>query len=123
MAGDYTIWHNPKCSTSRFVLEALRAGGVDPVVRDYQRDPPSVDELRAALAQLGLTPRALIRRKGTPYDELGLSDPALSDDALIAAMAQHPALIERPVVFSPKGAALMRPKETVFDLLPTATGA
>ncbi|WP_299911636.1 arsenate reductase (glutaredoxin) [uncultured Paracoccus sp.] len=118
MAGEYTIWHNPRCSTSRFVLDALRAGGVEPVVRDYQKDPPSVDELRAALKVLGIGARELIRRKGTPHDELGLGDPSLSDDALIAAMAEHPILIERPVVFSPKGSAVMRPKEGVYDLLP-----
>lgn len=122
MSGDYTIWHNPKCSTSRFVLDALRAGGVQPVVRDYQKDPPSAQELRAALAAMGIGPRELIRRKGTVYAELGLDDPGLSDAALIAAMAEHPVLIERPVVFWPKGAAVMRPKEGVFDLLPGGAG-
>lgn len=114
----YTIWHNPKCSTSRFVLTALRDAGIDPVVRDYQKDPPSVAELRDALARLGIAPRDLLRRKNTPYDALGLGDPSLSDDALIAAMAQHSAVIERPVVFTPDAARLCRPKEVVFDLLP-----
>ncbi|WEF24131.1 arsenate reductase (glutaredoxin) [Paracoccus sp. S3-43] len=114
---DYTIWHNPKCSTSRFVLQALRDAGADVTVRDYQAQPPSVDELRNALDRLGVTPRELLRRKNTPYDDLGLADPSLSDDALIAAMADHPALIERPVVFGPQSARLCRPKETVFDLL------
>ncbi|WP_295046753.1 arsenate reductase (glutaredoxin) [uncultured Paracoccus sp.] len=113
----YTIWHNPKCSTSRFVLQALRDAGADVTVRDYQAQPPSVAELRAALDRLGIAPRGLLRRRNTPYDDLGLGDPALSDDALIAAMAGHPAVIERPVVFGPDRAILARPKETVFDLL------
>ena len=114
---DYTIWHNPKCSTSRFVLQALQDAGVGVTVRDYQAQPPTVGELRAALDRLGMAPRDLLRRRNTPYDDLGLGDPALTDDALIAAMADHPALIERPVVFDPKGARLCRPKETVFDML------
>ena len=119
---DHIIWHNPKCSTSRFVLGAMRDAGIEPVVRDYQKDPPSVAELHAALTAAGLSPRELLRRKNTPYDELGLGDPGLSDDALIAAMSAHPAVIERPVVFTPRGAALCRPKERVFDLLPGQGG-
>lgn len=114
---DYTIWHNPRCSTSRFVLQALRDAGAGVTVRDYQAQPPTTAELRVALDRLGMAPRALLRRRNTPYDELGLGDPALTDDALIAAMAEHPALIERPVVFGPKDARLCRPKETVFDML------
>lgn len=114
---EYLIWHNPKCSTSRFVLQALREAGVDLTVRDYQQQPPSAQELRDAVDRLGIAPRGLLRRKNTPHDHLGLSDPALSDEALIAAMADHPALIERPVVFGPTGARLCRPKETVFDML------
>ncbi|MDQ1901036.1 arsenate reductase (glutaredoxin) [Paracoccus sp. WLY502] len=114
---DYTIWHNPKCSTSRFVLQALQEAGVDVEVRDYLAQPPSTSELRDALDRLAIAPRALLRRRNTPHDDLGLDDPALSDDALITAMAKHPALIERPVVFGPKDARLCRPKETVFDLL------
>lgn len=114
---DYTIWHNPKCSTSRFVLQALRDAGADVAVRDYLAQPPTVAELRDALDRLGMAPRALLRRRNTPHDDLGLGDPALSDDALIAAMADHPVLIERPVVFGPRGARLCRPKETVFDML------
>ena len=115
---DYTIWHNPKCSTSRFVLAAMRDAGIKPVVRDYQQDPPSQGELRAALTAAGLSPRGLLRRKNTPYDDLGLGDPGLSDDDLIAAMSAHPAVIERPLVLTPRGAALCRPKEKIFDLLP-----
>lgn len=113
----FTIWHNPKCVTSRFALAALREAGIDPVVRDYQKDPPSVAELRDALSRLGMPPRGLLRRQNTPYDDLGLGDQSLSDDALIAAMAAHPALIQRPVVFAPHTARLCRPKEAVFDLL------
>lgn len=113
----YTIWHNPKCSTSRFVLTALQDAGVGLTVRDYLAQPPTADDLRDALDRLGIAPRDLLRQRNTLYCALGLDDPALSDDALIAAMAQHPALIERPVVFGPHGARLCRPKETVFDLL------
>ncbi|MTD99945.1 arsenate reductase (glutaredoxin) [Paracoccus sp. YIM 132242] len=114
---DYTIWHNPNCATSRFVLQALQDAGVDLAVRDYQAQPPTVAELRTALDRLGMAPRGLLRRRNTPHDALGLDDPVLSDDALIAAMAEHPAVIERPVVFGPGGARLCRPKETVFDML------
>lgn len=113
MAGDYTIWHNPKCSTSRFVLGALRDAGVAPVVRDYQQDPPSVAELRAAVAAMGGTPRDLLRRKDAPDDVR-----ALDGDALLEALSREPRLIERPLVFSPQGTRLARPKETVFQLLP-----
>ena len=95
----------------------------DRVVRDYIAKPPSVAELRAALKVLGIGPRDLVRRKGTPFDELGLGDPSVTDEALIAAMARHPILIERPVVFSPKGARIVRPKEAVFEMLPTGAGA
>ncbi|WP_111559699.1 arsenate reductase (glutaredoxin) [Paracoccus sediminilitoris] len=114
----WTIWHKPTCSTSRFVLNALREAGIDVTVRDYIKDAPSVVELEQALALLGIGPRGLLRRKGTPFDELGLSDPALDDAALIAAMAEHPILIERPVVFGPEGAVLCRPKERIFNFLP-----
>ena len=114
----WTIWHKPTCSTSRFVLNALREAAVDVTVRDYIKDAPSVVELEQALAALGIGPRDLLRRKGTPFDELGLSDPSLDDAALIAAMARHPILIERPVVFGPGVAVLCRPKERVFDVLP-----
>jgi arsenate reductase len=118
MSGSYTIWHYPKCSTSRFVLQALRDAGVDPVVRDYLKQPPTKAELAAALAVLGLGPRDVLRRRNTPYDELGLDTPDLTDADLIAAMSAHPLVIERPIVFGPDAAALCRPKEAVFDLLP-----
>ncbi|MGP9804665.1 arsenate reductase (glutaredoxin) [Paracoccus sp. NSM] len=114
------IWHKQTCSTSRWVLGVLRDAGLAPVVRDYIGDPPSEAELRDVLARLDLTARGLIRRKGTPFADLGLGDPDLSEDALIAAMAAHPILIERPVVLAAHGAVLCRPKERVFDLFPQA---
>ncbi len=113
----WVIWHKPTCSTSRWVLAALRDAGIEPEVRDYIAAPPTMAELRDALAVLGIDARGLIRRKGTPFAELGLGAPDLSDDALIAAMAAHPILIERPVVFAPHGAVLCRPKERVHDLI------
>lgn len=113
----YLIWHNPKCSTSRFVLNALREAGIEPEVRNYLTTPPSITELKEALEELNIGARQLLRQKNTPYHELGLSDPALSEDALMTAMTKHPALIERPVLFSPKGSGLCRPKEVVFDLI------
>lgn len=118
MSDEYVIWHNPKCSTSRFVLAAMRDAGIAPVVRDYQQQPPTATELRAALAGMGIAARDLLRRKSDLYGDLGLADPVLDDAALIEAMAAHPALIERPVVFTPQGAALCRPKEKILDLLP-----
>lgn len=117
MSRRFTIWHKPNCSTSRFVLAALRDAGADVTVRDYVKDAPSVAEIRAALDLMGLRPRDLLRQKNTPYDQLGLGDPSLEDDALIAAMAAHPLVIERPVVFADDTAILCRPKERVFDLL------
>jgi arsenate reductase (glutaredoxin) len=112
-----TIWHNPKCATSRKVLDLIRATGIEPNIVDYVRTPPSVASIKAALKAMAMTPRDLLRRRGTPYDELGLMDAKLSDDALIAAMHAHPILIERPVVQSPKGTRLCRPPERVQDLL------
>ena len=114
------IWHKQTCSTSRWVLGVLRDAGLAPVVRDYIGDPPSEAELRDVLARLKLSARGSIRRKGTPFADLGLGDPALSEDALIAAMAAHPILIERPVVLAAHGAVLCRPKQRVFELFPQA---
>lgn len=122
MAGTI-IWHNPKCSTSRTVLGLIRNAGVEPEIRDYIQSPPSVEELRQALAASGLGPRDLIRQKGDLYAELGLADPDLPDDHLIAVMARHPVLIERPLVFTPKGVTLGRPPISVLDLLPPQKGA
>jgi arsenate reductase len=111
------IWHNPKCSTSRKVLEMIRAKGVEPQIVDYQKTPPSTAEIQAALKAMGMKPRDLLRRKNTPYDELGLDDPKLSDAQLIAAMADHPLLIERPVVHTKKGTRLCRPVERLQEIL------
>jgi arsenate reductase len=112
-----TIWHNPKCSTSRKVLGIIRARGIEPRIVDYVNAPPSVAAIRLALKAMDMTPRDLLRRRGTPYDELGLDDKTLSDTALIEAMHAHPILIERPVVQSPKGIRLCRPPEVVEELL------
>jgi arsenate reductase len=112
-----TIWHNPKCSTSRKVLGILRARGIEPKIIDYVNAPPSAAAIKAALKAMGMTPRDLLRKRGTPYDELGLDDKMLSDAALIEAMHVHPILIERPVVQSPKGTRLCRPPEVVEELL------
>jgi arsenate reductase len=111
------IWHNPKCSTSRRVLDMIRAAGVEPRVVDYVKTPPSAAEIKTVLNEMELAPRDLLRRRGTPYDELGLGDPGMSDAALIAAMAEHPILIERPVVRARKGTRLCRPPERVREIL------
>jgi len=111
------IWHNPKCSTSRRVLEMIRARGVEPTIVDYVKTPPSAAEIKAALKAMGMRARELLRRKGTPYDELGLDDPKLSDAQIVAAMTEHPILIERPVVRTPKGTRLCRPVERLKEIL------
>src|SRR6516162_6289952 len=100
-----TIWHNPKCATSRKVLEMIRDAGVTPDIVDYVKTPPSAAAIKTALKAMGMKPRALLRRKGTPYEELGLDDASLSDMALIAAMHEHPILIERPGRADAKGRA------------------
>lgn len=112
-----TIWHNPKCSTSRKVLELIRARGIEPRIVHYVNEPPSVAAIKAALEAMAIAPRGLLRRRGTPYDELGLGDETLPDAALIEAMHTHPILIERPVVQSAKGTRLCRPPEVVEELL------
>ena len=100
------------------VLGFIRDSGEEPRVVEYLKTPPSREELAGLIARMGIAPRALLRRKGTPYDELGLDDPALADDALINAMVAHPILIERPIVVTPLGAKLCRPPEAVLDILP-----
>lgn len=118
MAGDVVIYHNPKCATSRKVLGMIRDAGVEPRVVEYLKTPPSRTELVALLTRMGITPRALLRRRGTPFDELGLDDPGKSDDALIDAIVAHPVLMERPVVASERGAVLCRPVGRVHEVLP-----
>ncbi|PTQ12051.1 arsenate reductase (glutaredoxin) [Sphingomonas oleivorans] len=121
---DIIIYHNPECGTSRNVLGLIRNAGIEPHIIEYLKTPPSRALLVQLIARAGITPRALLREKGTPYAELGLSDMALSDDALLDAMMAHPILINRPLVVSPLGVRLCRPSEAVLDLLPTPqTGA
>ena len=104
-----TIYHNPNCSTSRNVLALIRNSGVEPEVIEYLKHPPGRDQLVELVAQLAIPVRELLRQKGTPYDELKLDNPALSDDALIDAMVAHPILMNRPIVVTPLGARLCRP--------------
>ncbi|WFF42323.1 arsenate reductase (glutaredoxin) [Salinicola endophyticus] len=111
------IYHNPDCGTSRNALAMIEASGQTPQVIHYLETPPGRAQLVALLAATGLSPRELLRRKGTPYDRLGLDDPSLTDDALITAMLAHPILINRPIVVTDKGAALCRPSEVVLSLL------
>ncbi len=115
-----TIYHNPNCGTSRNVLAMIRNSGEEPVVIEYLKTPPSREKLVDLIATMGIPPRDLLRRKGTPYDELGLDNTELTDDALIDAMMQHPILINRPIVVTPLGVKLCRPSETVLDILPNA---
>lgn len=114
-----TIYHNPSCSTSRKVLAMIRDSGVEPQVIDYQKTPPSREEVRRLVADAGLTLRQALRRKNTPHDDLGLGDPALTDDQLLDAIEAHPILLERPFVVTPNGTRLCRPPETVLELLET----
>lgn len=113
-----TIYHNPKCGTSRNVLAMIRNSGEQPEVIEYLKTPPSRAVLVDLLSRMGLPPRDLLRRKGTPYDELGLDNPDLTDDELIDRMMEHPILINRPIVVSPLGVKLCRPSETVLEILP-----
>jgi arsenate reductase len=113
-----TIYHNPACGTSRNVLGLIRNSGVEPRVIEYLKTPPSRDELLALIDRMGIAVRDILRRKGTPYDELALGNPALSDDVLIDAMMAHPILINRPIVVTDTAVKLCRPSETVLDILP-----
>jgi arsenate reductase len=112
-----TIYHNPSCGTSRNTLAMIRQSGVEPEVIEYLKAPPSRARLVELIKAMGIFPRALLREKGTPYAELGLADPKWSDDELIDLMLEHPILINRPIVVSPKGVRLCRPSEQVLDLL------
>lgn len=112
-----TIYHNPDCGTSRNTLALIRNSGVEPRIVEYLKTPPSRGELAALLMLMGMTPRQLLREKGTPFSELGLDDAAKSDDELLDAMMTHPILINRPIVVTPLGAKLCRPSELVLDLL------
>lgn len=115
---DVVIYHNPACGTSRNTLALLRHVGVEPRVVEYLKSPPSLAELQALADHVEGGVRALLRQKGTPYAELGLDDPALTDVQLLSALHAHPILLNRPVVASPVGIKVCRPSETVLDLLP-----
>ena len=113
-----TIYHNPDCGTSRNTLALIRNSGEQPEVIEYLKTPPSRDTLLDLMQRAGLTPRALLREKGTPFAELGLANPSLTDDQLVDAMMAHPILINRPLVVTPLGVKLCRPSEAVLDILP-----
>lgn len=115
-----TIYHNPACGTSRNTLAMIRQSGVEPEVIEYLKTPPSRPTLVKLIKAMGLKARELLRRKGTPYEELGLDDPKWSDDAIIDFMMSHPILINRPIVVTPKGTRLCRPSEVVLEILPNA---
>ena len=112
-----TIYHNPECGTSRNTLAMIRASGEEPVVIEYLKTPPDRAKLLQLAKTMGISVRNLLREKGTPYAELGLNDPALSDDQLIDAMLAHPILIQRPIVETRKGTRMCRPSEAVLELL------
>lgn len=118
MTSDVVIYHNPDCGTSRNALAMIRNAGIEPHVIEYLKTPPARALLVQLIARAGLTPRDLLREKGTPHAALGLDDKALGDDALLDAMLAHPILINRPLVVTPLGVALCRPSERVLDLLP-----
>lgn len=115
-----TIYHNPDCGTSRNTLALIRNSGVEPTVIEYLKTPPAREELADLIRRMGVPVRALLREKGTPYAELGLDDPVLTDDQLLDAMMAHPILINRPIVVTPLGVRLCRPSEAVLDILPDA---
>jgi arsenate reductase (glutaredoxin) len=115
---DVIIYHNPDCGTSRNTLAMIRNAGIEPHVIEYLKTPPSRTMLKQLVAHIGITVRALLREKGTPYAALGLSNPNLTDEQLLDAMQAHPILINRPIVVTPKGVRLCRPSEQVLDLLP-----
>ena len=120
---DIVIYHNPECGTSRNTLAMIRNAGIEPHVVEYLKTPPSRALLESLIERAGIAPRALLREKGTPYAELGLDNPDLTDAQLIDAMMEHPILINRPLVVSPLSVKLCRPSEEVLDLIPAAQRA
>jgi arsenate reductase len=116
---DVIIYHNPACGTSRNTLALIRHAGIEPHVIEYMKTPPSPAMIGALVERMNVTLRSLLREKGTPYAELGLSDPALTDRQLLDAIEAHPILLNRPIVVSPMGVKLCRPSEAVLDLLPS----
>jgi arsenate reductase len=119
---DVIIYHNPQCGTSRNTLGLIRNAGIEPHIIEYVKTPPTRLLLRQLIGRMGVSVRDVIREKGTPYSELGLDDPSLSDDQLLDAMMAHPVLINRPIVVTPMGVRLCRPSETVLDILPPQQG-
>lgn len=117
-SSDVLIYHNPACATSRKVLAMIRAAGIEPRVIEYLKTPPSRLELQDLLREMAITPRQLLRRRGIPYDSLGLGDPDKSDAELVDAIVAHPILMERPVVAGPRGVRLCRPPDRVHEVLP-----
>lgn len=115
---DATIYHNPSCGTSRNTLALIRAAGIEPTVVEYLQNPPTREQLVTMIADAGLTVREAIREKGTPYVDLGLDNPDLTDDQLLDAMVATPVLINRPFVVTPLGTRMARPSEVVLDILP-----
>jgi arsenate reductase len=115
---DVIIYHNPDCGTSRNTLAMIRNAGIEPHVIEYLKTPPSRALLLQLIARAGITPRQLLREKGTPYADLGLGDASLTDEVLVDAMVAHPILINRPLVVTPLGVRLCRPSEAVLDILP-----
>lgn len=115
-----TIYHNPACDTSRDTLAMIRQSGEEPEIIEYLKTPPSRETLIELLDVMGLTPRDILRQKGTPYAELGLDDPALSDEELLDEMIQHPILIDRPIVVTNRGVRLCQPPEKVLEILDAA---
>jgi len=118
-----TIYHNPKCGTSRNVLALIRESGEEPEIVEYLKTPPTKKHLAELIAAMGMPVREVLRRKGTPYEELGLDDPKWTDKALIDLMVEHPILIERPIVVTAKGVRLCRPADVVLGLLPGSRAA
>ncbi|CAM3062062.1 Arsenate reductase [Brevundimonas diminuta] len=115
---DVVIYHNPACGTSRNALALIRQLGIEPHVIEYLKTPPSRAMILGLVARMGVPLHSLLREKGTPFVELGLSDPALTNDQLLNAIEAHPVLLNRPIVVSPLGVKLCRPSEAVLDLLP-----
>ncbi|MDX6752399.1 arsenate reductase (glutaredoxin) [Geminicoccaceae bacterium 1502E] len=115
---DIVVYHNPACGTSRNVLGFIREAGIEPHIVEYLKTPPSRAMLESLIERMGVPLRAVLREKGTPYAELGLDDPSLTDGQLLDAMMEHPVLINRPIVVSPLGVKLCRPSDTVRELLP-----
>ena len=115
---DVIIYHNPDCGTSRNTLGLIHNAGIEPHVIEYLKTPPTRALLVQLIKRMGISVRALLRKKGTPYDDLGLDDPKLSDEDLLDQMMAHPILINRPIVVTPAGVKLCRPSETVLDILP-----